>query len=121
MSRAPAQQSVAPMSLGAVFAAGCGLRHDRDFLVDGELRLDGATADTLSRRLAARLHQHGLRTGQNIAFMCRPSVAHALTWFAAVRLGAVPSSLHLLDAPERLAETIAWLGADHVVHDEEFK
>ena len=53
--------------------------------------------------------------------MCRPSVAHTLTWFAAVRLGGVATNLHLLEPPERLAETIAWLGADLVVHDEEFK
>ena len=122
MSGARAQQkSFAPASLGAAFAAACAVRHDRDFLVDDEMRLDGASAERTSRRLAAVLHAHGLRAGARVVFMCRPSVAHTLTWFAAVRLGGVATNLHLLESPERLAETIAWLGADLVVHDEEFE
>jgi acyl-CoA synthetase (AMP-forming)/AMP-acid ligase II len=112
--------SLAPASLGAAFAAACALRGGRDFFADADLRLDGASAERLSRRLAAALHGHGLRAGAHIAFLCRPSVAHTLTWFAAVRLGAAATNLHLLETPERLAETIAWLDADLVVHDEEF-
>jgi acyl-CoA synthetase (AMP-forming)/AMP-acid ligase II len=122
MSGARAQQgSFARASLGAAFAAACAVRHDQDFLVDDDSRLDGASAERISRRLAAVLHARGLRTGARIAFMCRPGVAHTLTWFAAVRLGGVATNLHLLEPPERIAETIAWLGADLVVHDEEFK
>ena len=122
MSGARAQQkSSATVSLGAAFATACAVRHDRDFLVDDDMRLGGASAERTSRRLAAVLRARGLRAGARIAFMCRPSVAHAVTWFAAVRLGAVATNLHLLEPPERLAETIRWLDADHVVHDEEFK
>jgi acyl-CoA synthetase (AMP-forming)/AMP-acid ligase II len=122
MSGARAQQKpFAPTSLGAAFVAACAVRHDRDFLVDDDLRLDGASAERTSRRLAAVLHARGLKAGARVAFMCRPSVAHTLTWFAAARLGGVATNLHLLELPERLAETIAWLGADLVVHDEEFK
>jgi len=114
------QQSLTPSSLGAAFAAACASRHDGDFLVDAELRLDGASAERFSRRLATSLHALGLRTGHRIAFMCRPSVAHTLTWFAAVRLGATATNLHVLETPERIAETIAWLDADLVLYDDEF-
>ena len=121
MSGARAQQtSSAAVTLGAAFEAACAIRHDRDFLVDDDLRLDGQSAERMSRRLAAVLRARGVRTGARIAFNCRPSTAHPVTWFAAVRLGAVATNLHLLETPERLAEAIAWLGADHVVHDEEF-
>lgn len=122
MSVVRAQQNTfASASLGAVFVDACAVRHDRDFLVDDSMRLEGASAERTSRRLAAVLRAHGLRAGARIAFICRPSVAHTVTWFAAVRLGAVATNLHLLEPPDRLAETIAWLDADHVVHDEEFK
>ncbi|HKS65471.1 MAG TPA: class I adenylate-forming enzyme family protein, partial [Xanthobacteraceae bacterium] len=121
MSGAWAQQtSSAPVTLGAAFEAACAIRHDRDFLVDDDLRLDGQSAERMSRRLAAVLCARGVRAGARIAFICRPSTAHTVTWFAAVRLGAVATNLHLLETPERLAETIAWLGADHVAYDEEF-
>jgi acyl-CoA synthetase (AMP-forming)/AMP-acid ligase II len=122
MSDARAQQaSSTTVSLGAAFAAACAIRHDRDFLVDDHMRLAGVPADLTSRRLAAVLYARGLRTGARIVFICRPSVAHTVAWFAAIRLGGVATNLHLLEPPEHLAETIAWLAADHVVHDEEFK
>lgn len=113
--------SVAPReTVGAAFVAACAVRHDRDFLVDAELRLDGASAERQSRHLVAALHTLGLRSGGRVAFMSRPSVAHTLSWLSAVRLGAAATNLHLLETPERLAETVAWLEADLLIHDDEF-
>ena len=107
-------------SLGAAFAAACALRGHSDFLVDDEVRLNGIDAAERSERIAAALYARGLSAGRHIAFMSRPSVHHTLTWFAAIRLGCIATNLHLLETPQRLAETIAWLDAGLVIHDAEF-
>jgi acyl-CoA synthetase (AMP-forming)/AMP-acid ligase II len=107
-------------TLGAAFAAACALRGRADFLVDDETRLNGIETAERSERVAAALHAHGQLAGRRIAFLSRPSVSHALTWFSAIRIGCVATNLHLLETGQRLAETITWLEAGLVIHDEEF-
>lgn len=119
-SAAPLPWPSSSQTLGAAFAAACALRHDRDFLVDSETRLNGLAAADKSEQIAVNLHARGLSSGSRVAFLSRPSVAHTLAWFSVVRLGGIATNLHLLEMPERLTETIAWLEADLVIHDAEF-
>ncbi len=109
-----------PTTLGESFAAAARLRNNRPFLADAEMQLDGAQALETSARLAAALLENGLSAGEKVVFLSRPSVLHTLAWFSAIRVGAITTNLHLLESPERMAETIAWLEARLVLFDEEF-
>ncbi|NNM75162.1 class I adenylate-forming enzyme family protein [Enterovirga aerilata] len=107
-------------NLGQLFAASAGMRAGRDLIVDARWRLDGRVAERETVRRAALLADAGVRFGGRVAFLCRPSAAHAVTWFAAVRLGAAATNLHVLETDRRLAETLDWLEADALVCDQEF-
>jgi acyl-CoA synthetase (AMP-forming)/AMP-acid ligase II len=116
----PASNPPVPTTLGQSFAAAAALRADQPFLIDADMRLDGTAALETSGELAAALHSRGLSAGDKVVFLSRPSVQHTLSWISAIRLGAIATNLHLLEKPERMAETIAWLDAKLVVVDEEF-
>lgn len=116
----PATWPTSLKTLGAAFGAACALRHDRPFLVDAEISLDGAQAAHRSSQMAVSLHAMGLSAGGRVAFLCRPSVFHTLAWFSVIRVSGIATNLHLLETPERLAETIAWLDSDFVIFDDEF-
>lgn len=55
-----------------------------------------------------------------IAFLCGSSVRHAVAFFAAQWLGAIPSALHVRDTAERLVSTVQWLDARVLVYDSAF-
>ena len=112
--------AVASKTLGAAFAAAAARRNDRPFLVDADVSFDGLGAARKSLQLADSLHKRGLSAGERVVFLCRPSVLHTLAWFSAIRVGAIATNLHLLETPERMAETIAWLDAGLVIFDDEF-
>ena len=116
----PAPGNGKPRTLGESFAAACRIRSDRPFLIDSEHRLDGAQALERSAQLSAALNECGLARSDKVVFLSRPSVLHTLAWFSAIRLGAVATNLHLLETPDRMAQTIAWLDARLVVFDDEF-
>lgn len=115
-----ASRPAAPTTLGQSFAAAARHRNDRPFLADAEMALDGNQAFETSAHLAAALQAQGLCAGDKLAFLSRPGVLHTLTWFSAIRLRAIATNLHLLETPDRMAETIAWLEAGLVLFDEEF-
>jgi acyl-CoA synthetase (AMP-forming)/AMP-acid ligase II len=117
---APVSRSLSPATLGGCFAVAATLRGQRAFLADAELRVDGTQALEMSERLAAALQAQNLSAGDKVVFLSRPSVLHTLAWFSAVRIGAIATNLHLLETPERMAETIAWLEAGLVLFDTEF-
>ncbi len=64
--------------------------------------------------------QRDIVPGDRVAFLSRPTVLHTLAWFSVIRVGAIATNLHLLEKPERLAETVAWLDAKIVIFDSEF-
>ncbi len=105
--------------IGAMFAAACAARRDREFLIDADHRLDGAAALELSGRMAQGLADLGVRAGDRVALIARPSVTHAVAWFAIARLGAIATSLHILETDARIAETLAWLEAGVLLADQE--
>lgn len=106
--------------LGRAFLSACEARGAQDFLVDSNMRLSGLAAAEQSTRLATALLVAGLAARRHVAFLARPSAQHAVTWFAAIRLGALVTNLHLLDTPPRLADTIEWLESALLVYDDEF-
>jgi acyl-CoA synthetase (AMP-forming)/AMP-acid ligase II len=95
----------------------CKWRGNLDFFVDPGERISGTAALDASRRLAAGFRSLGAGKGEVIAFLCRSSVRHALCHFAGLISGVVVCSLHVRESPERLGETLAWLGARVLVHD----
>jgi len=105
--------------IGGMFAAACAARRDRDFLIDADHRLDGAAALELSARMARGLAERGVRAGDRVALIARPSALHAVAWFAIARLGAVATSLHILETDARITETLSWLEAGLLVADQE--
>lgn len=116
----PTSMLSTPTTLGESFAAAARLRNDQPFLADTDMRLDGAQALETSECLAAALQANGLSAGKKVAFLSRPSALHTLAWFSAIRIGAIATNLHLLESPERMAETIGWLDASLVLFDHEF-
>ena len=56
-----------------------------------------------------------------IAYLCRSSARHAVTWFAAPLSGRIACSLHVRETPERLAQALDWLDARILVHDDDLE
>ncbi len=83
------------------------------------MRLDGRRAEAETVRRAGLLAEAGVKFGSRVAFLCRPSAGHVATWFAAARIGAITTNLHVLETDRRLAETLDWLEADAFVCDVE--
>ncbi|MEO7404998.1 MAG: class I adenylate-forming enzyme family protein, partial [Burkholderiales bacterium] len=51
--------------------------------------------------------------------LCKPSAHHAAAWFGVTLAGGVACSLHVRETPERLGETLPWLGACVLVYDDD--
>lgn len=80
-------------------------------------RVTFAEADARMRRIANGLADHGVGHGDRVAILADPSIEHAVTFFGAQKLGAVPSTLHVRESPATLAEMVRDLGARAVVFD----
>jgi len=118
-STAPAIPYPAGGTLRRLYAAACRWRGTRDLFADPSCRLSGAAAWRASRGLAAEFAARGVRRRSVVAFLCQPSSAHAAAWFAAPLAGAVACNLHVRETPQRLGDTLAWLEATLLVHDED--
>lgn len=102
-----------------LYAAACRWRGARDLFVDPALRLSGTWAWETSIGLAGAFAARGMRPRSVVAFLCKPSAAHAAAWFAVPLAGAVACSLHVRETPQRLGDTLAWLDAAVLVHDDD--
>jgi acyl-CoA synthetase (AMP-forming)/AMP-acid ligase II len=107
-------------NLARLFVEACRSRGDADFLVDEGERFSGFAAEAASLAAAAALRAAGAKAGGHVGFVCRSSARHALFWFAATRLSAVPVNLHILETDARLAGVAAWLDLDMIVADAGF-
>src|SRR6202044_592118 len=85
--------------------------------VDDTDRITGADALDQALRMAQGFADHGAAQGQVIAYLCRSSARHAVTWFAAPLSGRIACSLHVRETPERLGQALRWLEAKILVHD----
>lgn len=92
-------------------------RGHRDLFVDDDGRTSGAAAFDESLLLATAFRRAGVGDGEVVAFLCRSSRRHATAWFAATATGLVACNLHVREIPERIGETLSWLGARLLVHD----
>lgn len=86
--------------------------------MDDQNRLSGLAAFEASQRMAFAYRRLGGAGGSVVAFLSTCSARHAAAWFAAPLGGQVACSLHVRETPQRLAETLRWLGAQVIVHDE---
>ncbi len=59
--------------------------------------------------------------GDVIAYLCRSSARHAVSWFAAPLSGRIACSLHVRETPERLGQALDWLDAKILVHDDDLE
>lgn len=104
-------------NLTDMFETACRWVADGPFLIDDAWGLSGDAAARAARQGAARLHARGLRPGDVAAFLCGPSTAHAVTFFAAIRTGAVICALHARDTLPRLVRTVAEVRPRIVIAD----
>lgn len=109
-------------SIADLFVRTCRWKAQNEMFGDDQGgRYNGDRALDHALRFASALGKASLNPGDVVAFMCMGSAAHAVAWFGTVTGGYVASSLHTrTDSPERVAESLRWLGAKLVVHDMAF-
>ncbi|MEQ8700755.1 MAG: class I adenylate-forming enzyme family protein, partial [Bauldia litoralis] len=105
---------------GALIALSCKWKRDAEFLTDDEDRLTGRTTLEAITRVAGGLRTLGIGKGDVVAFLCGSSVRHAVGFFAAQWIGAVPSALHVRETADRLVATTQWLEAKLLFFDDAF-
>ncbi len=110
----------APVSLPALFAQFCGDHAEREFLVDGDLRLTFAEvysgAQALARVLVAR---HGVKPGDRVGIAAANSSAWVVAFMGVVMAGGCATLLNRWWTPGELAEAVALAGCGLVLADEE--
>jgi acyl-CoA synthetase (AMP-forming)/AMP-acid ligase II len=106
-------------TLRGLYARACRWRGAQDFFADPALRLTGEQAWRSSAGLANAFAARGMDAGAVVAFLCKPSAAHGAAWFAVPLGGGIACSLHARETPQRLGETLAWLDAAILVHDDD--
>jgi acyl-CoA synthetase (AMP-forming)/AMP-acid ligase II len=107
-------------NLARLFVEACRGRGAADFLVDEAERFSGRDAERASLAAVSALRGLGIKAGDRIGFLARSSARHAVLWFAAQLLSAVPINLHILEADARLTEVAGWLELDLLIADAEF-
>lgn len=106
-------------TLHELYVRSCEWRGRDEFFADERERIDGAEALRLSRAMAGLYSRAGAGAGGIVALLCRCSARHAVSWFAGPLSGRIVCNLHLRETPERIAESLRWLDAGVLVHDEE--
>jgi acyl-coenzyme A synthetase/AMP-(fatty) acid ligase len=92
-----------------------------ELFVDEETRITGSQALDQALRIAQAFVDHGAAADEVIAYLCRSSARHAVAWFAAPLSGRIACNLHVRETPKRLGETLAWLDARVLVHDDDLE
>ena len=110
----------APPTLPALFAHYCTQHGDREFLVDGALRLTFAQTHDRARRLAGALvSAHGVRPGDRVGIAARNSANWIVAHMAVLMAGGCATLLNGWWCGEELAEGIAVTGCTLVLADAE--
>nr|WP_197435034.1 class I adenylate-forming enzyme family protein [Nitratireductor arenosus] len=104
-------------TVGSLFERACRLNSERAFLLENGLRLSGHEAARACAAAAATLSAYAVKPDDTVAFMCGPSVAHTVSFFAAQRLGAVCCCLHVKESDQRAVRTLRVVGPRLVVCD----
>ncbi len=106
-------------TLRELYVRSCEWRGRDEFFADERERIDGAEALRLSRAMADLYARAGAGAGEVVALLCRCSARHAVSWFAGMLNGRIVCNLHMRETPERIGESLRWLDARVLVHDEE--
>jgi acyl-coenzyme A synthetase/AMP-(fatty) acid ligase len=108
-------------TLSDLFIRSAQWRGRDELFVDDIDRITGTDALDQALRIAQGFADHGAAPGEVIAYLCRSSARHAVTWFAAPLSGHIACSLHVRETPERLGQALEWLEAKILVHDEDLE
>ena len=104
-------------TLSDLFIRSAQWRGRDELFVDERERIIGTEALDQALRLARGFADLGAAPGDVIAYLCRSSARHAVTWFAAPLSGRIACSLHVRETPERIGQALSWLDAKVLVHD----
>ncbi|HEX4874471.1 MAG TPA: AMP-binding protein, partial [Sphingorhabdus sp.] len=78
----------APANLRDYFAMFCAMNAEKEFLVDGDLRLTFAECHSAARALAGGLVEgHGLKTGERVGIAARNSANWIIAYMAILMAG----------------------------------
>lgn len=105
-------------TLNDIFRRSCEWRGDDAMFVDDQDQISGVEASVAAMRMGACFRSLGAGPGAVVAFLSTCSARHAVSWFGAVQGGQVACNLHMRETPQRLGETLRWLDARVLVHDE---
>jgi long-chain acyl-CoA synthetase len=110
----------APPTLPALFAHFCAEHGDKEFLVDGSLRMTFGETHAAARRLAAALvGVHGVEPGDRVGLAARNSASWIIAHMAVLMAGGCATLLNGWWCGEELAEGIAISGCRLVLADAE--
>jgi len=83
-------------------------------------RLTYAEANERARRIANGLTERGVGQGDRIAMLADPSVEHATLFFAAPKIGAVTTTLHVRESVSDLRSMVRDVDPTAIVFDREY-
>lgn len=105
-------------TLNDIFRRSCQWRGGDAMFVDEQDQISGDDAFVAAARMGACFRSLGAGPGAVVAFLSTCSARHAVSWFGALQAGQVACNLHMRETPQRLGETLRWLDARVLVHDE---
>ncbi|MFN7323687.1 MAG: AMP-binding protein, partial [Sphingomonadales bacterium] len=106
----------APANLRDYFQMFCALNADKEFLVDGDIRLTFAESHSAARALAGGLVQgHGLQVGDRVGIAARNSANWIIAYMAVIMAGGVATLLNGWWQGGELAEGIRMVGCRYVL------
>lgn len=108
----------APANLRDYFDMFCAMNADKEFLVDGELRLTFAECHKAARELAGGLVEgHGLQSGERVGIAARNSANWIIAYMAIIMAGGVATLLNGWWQGGELADGIRMVGCRFVLAD----
>lgn len=108
----------APENLRDYFAMFCALNADKEFLVDGDLRLTFAECHAAALALAGGLNEgYGLQVGDRVGIAARNSANWIIAYMAILISGGVATLLNGWWQGSELADGIRMVGCKYVLAD----
>jgi acyl-CoA synthetase (AMP-forming)/AMP-acid ligase II len=108
----------APANLRDYFAMFCALNADKEFLVDGDLRLTFAECHAAALALAGGFNEgYGLQIGDRVGIAARNSANWIIAYMAILMAGGVATLLNGWWQGSELAEGIRMVGCKYVLAD----
>jgi len=110
----------APTNLPALFAEFCGRHHDREFLVDGDIRLTFGEVHAMARHAAIGLiEEHGMRQGDHVGIAGANSASWIIGYMAVLMAGGCATLLNAWWTGDELAQAVELAECKLVLADKE--